>query len=334
MMLGRRLLATLCLLVVPTAASATFQYLGNGYCTSTAGARPDTFMCDASGDAAAAVCDVGLGGRPCAAICEATEGCTGFMVQDNTMYGAGLSAVCQIVSMGSPPKPPEDWGYGWKMAKWTHMPGAGTDIDAHDTEQRDSCFKRVESCQAGLSECAGVVAGAAVTTKFAPPAAPCCIGALPSSWGTTFLLVLALALGCYIGGGVAMGWGSSGAGRLQAHLHYRHWETAAGLVADGVLFAKRGASGGGRGSQTIGYVQDTSSIEPLPPPKKQSSRSSKKKKPKEKEKQKGDSRSNSSGDSGSNAPKTQTGAPGKEWQPTRTGLLAAGARETGVKVNL
>ena len=337
--MGPRLLVAALLLLLPGplgTVHGAFQYLGNGFCTSAAGARPDTFMCDASGDSAAAVCEVDLGGHSCAAVCEATGGCTGFMVQDNSMYGMG--AVCQIVSTLSPPKPPDEWDYGWRDAKWSRQAGAGTEIDAHDQEKRDSCFKRVGSCPGRLPECA--VAGV-LGTKFAPPAAPCCISARvlgSRSWGVAFLLGVALALACYVGGGVAMGRSSSGAavGGLRAHVHYTYWESAAGLVADGVLFATRGKGGGDLSHRAVcvGYVQDTSSVDKVL--KKQSSR---KKLKKEKKEKKGKGSSSKASDTSRrqghcNPPPPPQPRLRSGWQPTRTGHLAVGARETGVRVTM
>ena len=94
-------------------AADVYQYLGNGYCTSepSGGARPTTFMVEADGDSKAAKCLVESGGQECATVCAETEDCTGFMVQDNSMYAAGLAHVCQIVSVTGPPKEPASYGF-------------------------------------------------------------------------------------------------------------------------------------------------------------------------------------------------------------------------------
>ena len=58
--------------------------------------RSDTFMCGRAGgansrDVQKCSCLVESGGQECATVCQETEGCTGFMVQDNSMYAKGLT---------------------------------------------------------------------------------------------------------------------------------------------------------------------------------------------------------------------------------------------------
>jgi hypothetical protein len=96
-------------------ASDVYEYLGNGYCLSAAppgGVRPTSVMCDWAGgagscDAQKCSCLVESGGQECATVCEELgEACTGFMVQDNGMYGKGLAHVCQLVAEKLPAEPP------------------------------------------------------------------------------------------------------------------------------------------------------------------------------------------------------------------------------------
>ena len=110
-----RVVAVMALVADATAATDVYQYLGNGYClsgpTSPPAVRPTTIMCDAAGgsgscDEQKCSCLVESGGQECATVCEDTEGCTGFMVQDSLMYAKGLAHVCQIVSNAMPADPP------------------------------------------------------------------------------------------------------------------------------------------------------------------------------------------------------------------------------------
>ncbi len=69
----------------------------------------------------------------------------------------------------------------------------------------------------------------------------------PDTWAWVFVAVLLLSLAAYAGGGVMLA-RRSGGGRgqgLKVHPHYGRWVELAGLVSDGVAFA-RGQSSGNR----------------------------------------------------------------------------------------
>ena len=92
--------------------------------------RTKSWMCQ--GDAARAgepaACFVSTG-LECAQVCEATAGCTGFMVQDNTGQASekGANNVCQIVS-DQEPNSPDLFGFpGWgPTTKWDQDDGGST----------------------------------------------------------------------------------------------------------------------------------------------------------------------------------------------------------------
>lgn len=77
-------------------------------------------------------------------------------------------------------------------------------------------------------------------------------------WGWTVLLVLLIGGLAYIGGGVAYGKrtgrgtsrGASSGGPFSAHPHAQRWCMLAGLVMDGVAYAKAGRQDGGEGRRT------------------------------------------------------------------------------------
>jgi uncharacterized membrane protein YgcG len=186
------------------------------------------------------------------------------------------------------------------------------------------------------------------------------------SWGTPLVLTCGFLALAYVGTGVVFGRRREGAKGplLQQHPHWNLWRELGGLVADGVTFtsgrlllrrasgrsrAGRGGGGGGggggrsepllaaagggggsggggggggrkskRGSRDIGSSQ-----------KKKSKSKIKKGGRKEKDKDKDVAAALAMLADAPPAPQ-----PAREWAPTRTGHLAVGARETGVKVQM
>ena len=126
--------SALLLLLCPSGAAAdTFEFVGNGFCLSSPSVtaawpaskpfRVKSWMCGCPQHGGCPQpsapgpppCFVSSGGLECAEVCEATAGCTGFMVQDNgRQAGLGATNVCQIVSEAMPTGTPGAWGYpGW-----------------------------------------------------------------------------------------------------------------------------------------------------------------------------------------------------------------------------
>jgi hypothetical protein len=211
--LQRRTLMRLPLLVLacgglsrPTAAADTgdvYKYIGNGFCNDgkVPPSRVLTWMlqgaCEGDSCCVLPACNgVVTDAKECAEICAETETCTGFMVQDNTMYGSGVSQVCQIVSAKAPEKAPTAFGFGWVGVKWDKDISAetGTVIGGHDTELRDRCYQRGESC-GDLPPCLSGKEGSPYTT----PAAPCCVE-LSSGWGWAFVISLLVGSTVYLAG--------------------------------------------------------------------------------------------------------------------------------------
>ena len=179
---------------------SAYKYIGNGFCNDglTPPTRVLTWMLE--GACAGDICcllpecnGVVTDATQCTEICSGTETCTGFMVQDNSMYGTGVAQVCQIVASHPPKKEPTAFGFGWKGVKWDKdiSTAHGTIIGGHDTEPRDRCYQRAESCE-GLPPCKE---GAA----YATPPAPCCVE-VSSTWGWAFLISLLVGSALYVGG--------------------------------------------------------------------------------------------------------------------------------------
>ena len=106
------------------AAVPGFAFLGHGFCTSAAGQRPQNWFCATHACPAYTTAS-------CAALCARTGGCSGFMIQDMSMYGEPDS--CVVVSPNKPAGvPPGDWTGEYL--------GHGFDIAQHDTEARDCCW--------------------------------------------------------------------------------------------------------------------------------------------------------------------------------------------------
>ena len=104
-----------------------FVNVGNGYCVDKQGNRPQTYLCDDSG--AGTACNFTT--DSCWAVCRADSACTGFMLQDMSMYGQPTT--CQLVTSRKPTSP----------GNWVvQNQGSGFAIDHHDTETRDTCYKK------------------------------------------------------------------------------------------------------------------------------------------------------------------------------------------------
>jgi|EP01046_Picozoa_sp_COSAG06_P001531 hypothetical protein len=109
-----------------TAAVPGFAFVGHGFCKSASGQRPQNFYC------ATHACPA-YTPTSCAAICANTGGCTGFMIQDMSLYG--LPNTCVIVSPAMPA--------GVQAADWAEeYKGEGLAIADHDSEPRDCCYKK------------------------------------------------------------------------------------------------------------------------------------------------------------------------------------------------
>ena len=197
-------------------------------------------------------------------------------------------------------------------------------------------------------------------------------GGVLSAGGSLGLLplvgVLCLLALLYCVAGVTMGKRRDGGGLLARHPHYKAWASVGGLVWDGVHFARGG--GGGGGSRAVAAEAhtnmavperfQTAAVEPLvrerSPRKKQSGKNRKSSRTLPPPKAAAADAVSGSGTTASrrqrptaadeeaeasaaaaaavSAPPPPPLAPVREWQPTRTGFLAVGARETGVKQQL
>ena len=185
-------------------------------------------------------------------------------------------------------------------------------------------------------------------------------------WGWPLIAVLLLAAAAYVGGGVLLAGRRNGAVRgsggltatLMAHPHWGQWMRVKGMVQDGVNFARGGGGGmrssGGGGGGGGGDAATEGGRGGSRSPAKGSSKSSSSKnsgKPSKKEKEKKSKGAKQSREAAAESARepllladhgSRAGADSGEeqqqgecWRPTRTGLLlAAGARETGVKVDL
>ena len=107
--------------------------------------------------------------------------------------------------------------------QWTNCqqcPCKGGEAECADP---DRCRGTLDSCEIGC------------TQAYTPSAV------IARNWGGSFLLVLLLAAGGYIGGGVYKGHtaGRKG-GCLQVHPHFHLWQHTQALVQDGVSFVRSG----------------------------------------------------------------------------------------------
>ena len=73
--------------------------------------------------------------------------------------------------------------------------------------------------------------------------------------GAPFVGVLAFLSAAYVASGVFVGkrdGRGAGGGLLEAHPHYQQWRQAAGLVSDGISYARARGDGRGRAPQRRG----------------------------------------------------------------------------------
>ena len=106
-----------------------FAFAGHGFCTGPPPQhiRPQYYECSDH------KCPL-FTAASCGKLCAATASCSGFMVEDETMYGRPNS--CLVVSTAPPTgaADPSLWTVGRK--------GGGTAIAGHDTETRDCCYTK------------------------------------------------------------------------------------------------------------------------------------------------------------------------------------------------
>lgn len=107
-------------------APAGFGFVGAGYCcagtSQQRGPRVETSLCVSHECATYTAAS-------CAALCTKMASCTGFMLQDMTIYGQGTT--CGLVGTALPPV-----GADWVVEN----KGQGASIGTHDAEQRDCCY--------------------------------------------------------------------------------------------------------------------------------------------------------------------------------------------------
>jgi hypothetical protein len=117
-------------LAAPCAAAPDGATLvGNGYClTPMSGGtqRVGVSLCISHECAAYTAAS-------CGALCQGTAGCTGFMVQDMSIYGQ--QPTCGIVGAAKPAGAPAG---AWQSENAGH----GTHITGHDAETRDCCYSQ------------------------------------------------------------------------------------------------------------------------------------------------------------------------------------------------
>eukprot|EP01052_Picozoa_sp_SAG31_P027348 SAG31_NODE_2553_length_5503_cov_24.613064_5_plen_237_part_00 len=188
-----------------------------------------------------------------------------------------------------------------------NAPPAGAKCDKHWTDP-------AKSCQKGLT----------VTYRCGDVA-----------WGMPTVGLLLIAMGLYVGAGVAFGMKTTG-GKLglAAHPHYGHWQECRSLVQDGIAFSRGGGMARARQSADPGLRNGVAASEPLVADEggKKKDRGKEKGGKDRKEKRGKDRKEKEGNGVAEAAPLAVEAQPAqREWQPTRS-LLAQGARETGVKV--
>ena len=148
---------------------------------------------------------------------------------------------------------PDGKGNGWCL----NSPLNPAEVDGQEIIMYRACdaanSKVTLKRDGTLVAAGGVAAGKCLTSlPCSSSSTPPC--ALPSSWGSAFLLLLFLCSTVYVGGGIWLGGrnGVTGTPGLAAHPHAAAWKELAGLVADGVHWAR----GGGNGSQAQSLLND------------------------------------------------------------------------------
>ena len=110
------------------APSSRFSKVGNGFCTNGHSKRPQTYLCDNTGNNPPCPSTQ----RNCGGLCAVDAACTGFMLQDQTIYGKPFT--CQLVTNTKP----SGSSQVWKL----QQPGSGFAITGHDGETRDTCWRK------------------------------------------------------------------------------------------------------------------------------------------------------------------------------------------------
>jgi hypothetical protein len=107
-----------------------FQEVGNGYCVATSGGsnRCQNYFCD---DSSLHPDTCPQTQTACAALCAADSKCSGYVMQDMSMYN--VPTTCALVT----PTKPTVAG-NWVLSN----SGGGFSIGGHDTQQRDTCYKK------------------------------------------------------------------------------------------------------------------------------------------------------------------------------------------------
>ena len=80
----------------PTPSSDKYVDIGQGYCCDKNSRRPESWICDGAGCPKATQ-------ESCRALCSADTRCTGFMLQDMSIYGK--PPTCNIVTTNKPSSP-------------------------------------------------------------------------------------------------------------------------------------------------------------------------------------------------------------------------------------
>ena len=107
----------------PAPAGGGYTDIGAGFCTDGAGKRPQTFLCDS------AACS--FTAESCGALCSADAKCTGYMIQNMSIYNDPMT--CNLVTTAEP-----SGGGHWSV----QQAGNGLVIKSHDSESRDHCYKK------------------------------------------------------------------------------------------------------------------------------------------------------------------------------------------------
>lgn len=115
----------------PSPGSHSYEDVGIGFCLDASGKRPQTILCEDSSVRYVSECQCPSNSLACVALCDGDSACTGYVLQDMSMYGKPKT--CQLVTSHKPTV----------QAHWAVQDaGNGLAIDHHDGEKRDHCFKK------------------------------------------------------------------------------------------------------------------------------------------------------------------------------------------------
>jgi hypothetical protein len=118
----------------PAPGGGCFQEVGNGYCVKTSGGsnRCQNYFCD---DSSLHPDTCPKTQAACAALCAADSKCSGYVLQDMSMYN--VPNTCALVTPTKPAAVPGNWVLA--------NSGGGFEIGGHDSQQRDTCYKKAPS---------------------------------------------------------------------------------------------------------------------------------------------------------------------------------------------